>query len=124
MEHSDLNIRNTRAMSLAPEPPPHFHMMDKPKSGKTMQYMPIFTGDSFLQAVNYPIIVVGWEKAKSGRVKRAWLKEFTDKERKKIGRYYGRFYKWYLVSGHPKQVACRLDTMNLLKRAVHFFATI
>ncbi len=86
--------------------------------------MPVFTGEQFKKIVVYPVIVEAWDKKKNGRRKRQWLKDFTDAERKKIGTYYGRFYRWYLVTGTPKHVMCQLNTIELLKKAVNFFASI
>ena len=117
------DVRNTRSMSLAPEPPAEFHMMDRPKS-KNVAFLPIFSDEAFSKLVAYGVIVEMWEKTKFGRVGRRWREEFTPAERAKVRRYYGRFYKWHLVSGPPKQIACRMSTMVLLQRAAHFFATV
>lgn len=116
-------VRNTRSMRMDPEPAEEFHMMD-PRSDAGMSLLPVWSGQKFLELVNYPIIVEMWEKKKFGRVQRRWLAEFTDAERNKISRYYGRFYKWHLVAGVPHHVSCQLDTLQLLQRAVAFFAGV
>jgi hypothetical protein len=110
-------------MSIWPESPEEFAMLDPP-ANRRMQLQPVFTGDMFKQAVAYPVLVEGWDKKKSGRVKRAWLKEFTEAERTTISSYYKRFYRWHLVTGMPAHVSCRLTTLALLQRAVNFFASI
>lgn len=115
-------IYNTWSMPLDPQSPEEYHELDPPKAGRGLRLMPVFTGDLFKQAVCYPVIVEMWEKAKCGRHKRRYHKEFTQAERNKIARYYGRFYKWHLVSGPPKRISMRLSTLALLQRAVNFFA--
>ncbi len=122
----DFDIRdqkNTRAMSLRPEPAEDFVSMDEIPN-RPMVLRPVFTGDKFKELVSYPVIVEGWEKSKYGRVRRAWHKEFTQEERNKIARYHGKFYRWYLVTGNPHRVSLRLTTLTLLQRAVAFFATV
>lgn len=120
---SDLDIQNTKQMSLAPQRGEAFNMMDTPTNNK-LDFYPVFSGAEFRSIVSYPVIVEGWDKRKHGRVGRAWIKEFTQAERNKIGKYYGRFYRWYLISGTPDRVLCKLNTVLLLKRVVNFFATI
>lgn len=80
------------------------------------------SGERFRRMVEFPVLVENWDKRKSGRGRRAWMREFTETERRKIARYYGRFYRWYLVTGTPRQVVLRIPTLQLLKRACHFFA--
>lgn len=85
---------------------------------------PVFSGEQFKKTVDYPVIVEMWEKKNSGRVRRAYLAQFTDDERTTLARYYAKFYKWHLVTGTPVRVMARLKTVQLLQRAVNFFATI
>ena len=118
-------IQNTRSMRMDPHPPAEFVMMDKPTVKRSgLQLLPIFSGESFNRAVAYQVIVEMWEKSKFGRVKRAFHSQFTEKERRKIGRYHGRFYRWMMVTGTPHKVALRLNTLHLLQRAVAFFASV
>lgn len=116
-----VDIRNTRSMCMDPDSPDEFHMMDRTDGGQ-IEFLPVMTGEMFGKLVAYPVIVEGWDKKKHGRHKRAWEATFTQAERNKIARYYGRFYKWYLVTGTPKRVSCRFNTMALLQRAAQFFA--
>ncbi len=117
--------QNTRQMSMEPDSPDQFVMMDRETGGgKAHSLLPVFSGDAFRKVLNYPVIVESWEHKKAGRVKREWEKEFTQAERNKIARYYARFYRWYLVSGTPKRVTCRVATLRLLQRAVAFFASV
>lgn len=117
-------IQNTRSMSLAPESPPEYVALDGHTSGKQMQLLPVMNGDYFRGQVNYAIIVECWDRSKYGRGRRQWLVEFTQAERNKIASYYGRFYKWHLVSGVPDKVSLHLSTLQLLQRAVAFFAAL
>jgi hypothetical protein len=70
--------------------------------------MPIFTGDRFRELVQYPIIVERWNHAagpvSGGRVRREWLKQFTEPERKLLGHYQQRFVRWHLATGTPGKV--------------------
>jgi len=116
-------MQNTRQMSLDPAPADDFAQLD-PNNCAGVELLPVFSGVAFLAAVAYPVLVEMWEKKKSGRVKRAWLATFTEAEREKIGRYHARFHRWHLVTGTPHHVSCRLATLQLLQRAVNFFAGI
>jgi len=116
-------VRNTRSRSMDPEDPETFVEMDAVTAGRRgLKLKPVFSGETFQQAVRYPVIVENWEKVKAGRHKRRWEATFTQAERNKISKFYGRFYKWYLVSGTPERVSLRLNTLTLLQRAVNFFA--
>lgn len=86
--------------------------------------IPTFSGEEFARRVAYPVIVEAWDHKNYGRGKRGWLTTFDENERKLISSYYAKFYKWYFVKGTPRKVTCRLKTVNLLQRAVNFFATI
>lgn len=119
----DTDLRNTRQMSMATEPQPELAMLDVPRN-KKIQLLAVFSGDEFLRQVQYPILVEAWRKKEAGRVKRGWQTTFTEAERKTISSYYARFYKWHLVSGTPANVSCQLKTLQLLQRAVQFFAEI
>lgn len=114
-------MENTWSTDMRPGSPEEFVMMDATDGGK-LELLPVMMGELFLKAVNYPVIVESWQKVKAGRHKKAWEAAFTPAERNKISRYYGRFYRWYLVTGHPRRVSCRPRTIVLLQRAVAFFA--
>lgn len=117
-------VRNTWAMDMSPQRQEFMGDLDAFESRAGLDLLPVFSGEMFKEAVNYPIIVEMWDKKKAGRVRKAWEKEFTEAERNKVARYYGKFYRWHLISGTPKRVALRLNTLQLLQRAVHFFATV
>ena len=77
-----------------------------------------------LEALQTAVVVEGWKHIKYGRVKRAWLKEFTEKERAKAGVMYREFYRWHLVTGIPQHGrAMRLETYEFIKRLCNFFGT-
>ena len=83
-----------------------------------------YTRDEINYEIPFPVIVENWEKRLTGKGKRAYHETFTPKERKSIGMYYPRFYKWYLVKGVPKDCIFLLRNIELLKRAGNFFACI
>jgi len=114
--------RNTRSMDMRPESPAEYSQLDELQDGKAMTLLPVFSGEAFQKAVVFPVIVEAWDKKSAGKHKRRWEATFTPAERKKIAIYYGRFYKWYLVSGVPRKVSVRLNTLTLLQKAVNFFA--
>lgn len=114
-----------RGMPLAPQPAPAIDIEASALENIDQQGLtlaPVFSGESFLKAVCYPVIVEGWEKAKCGRQRRRYLAEFTEAERNLLGRYHHKFYRWHLVTGTPQRVLLRLQTLHLLQRAVNFFA--
>lgn len=125
MQNDDFGvlIRNTRSMDMQPRSPDEYASLEDGYRGE-VELMPTFTGRAFSRAVAYGVIVEMWEKTKFGRVRREFHKAFTQAERNKIGRYHGRFYRWLLVSGVPDRVTCRMGTLELLRRAVAFFASV
>ncbi len=115
--------RRTWDMDLRPTPPDEYAELDVVSIDRGgLRLLPVFSGEKFRELVAYPIIVERWAIKGCGRGKRRWLAEFTAVERKKISKYYGRFYRWYLVSGTPDRVSMRLSTLELLQRAVAWFA--
>jgi hypothetical protein len=78
--------------------------------------------------LQYPVMVMAWHKAvgagASGRKREAFKKEFNEKERRILSRYYSRFHRWYLVTGPPQKCSIKATTYALLQRAIQFFATI
>jgi len=99
-------------------------LSEQPSGGTAaprVEFMPVFSGESFLRALTYPVIVEAWKKKNSGRGKRAWLAEFTETERDLICKWHAKFHDWHSVSGTPDRVAMKLTTLELLQRAVDFF---
>lgn len=76
-----------------------------------------------LNKLQYPIIVERWDKKNDGKLKRLFKQEFTTKERQKLYELQKLFHNWYLVKGTPKMKQFNPNTVDLIKRAVHFFAT-
>lgn len=112
---------NTRSMNMRPESPDECFMDDF--ADKEFSLQPVFSGEKFLQVVAYPVIVESWDRVLSGgQTKRNYQHTFTEAERKTISRYRSKFHRWYLVSGTPKRVMLKLSTLELLQRAVAFFA--
>lgn len=78
-----------------------------------------------LQALQLPIIVEQWEKKKTGRRRAQYQAAFNEKEREALEYWYPIIYRWYLVTGFPDYRIFRsLETVNLLRRAVNFFASM
>ena len=88
------------------------------RDGDPVRLVPSFSFDKFRSLVQYEIIVECWKHKESGRGKRRWMAEFTDKERATISRYYKIAYKWYLVDGPSKRVSMHMSTLQLLAKAV------
>ena len=79
----------------------------------------------FRRLVHYQVLVEGWDKAKHGRGRRNYLKEFTEEERALLSRYQVKFRDWYLGSGPPAyKIRVRIGHLHTLQRAVAFFAAI
>lgn len=114
---------NTRSMSMSPMRSDGHAEMDLPSSAGVSLRL-VLSGDVFRGVVPYPIIVESWDKRRFGRVRLRWESEFTKAERRGISNYYARFYRWYLISGTPHKVTMQPKTVDLLRRAVDFFASI
>lgn len=77
-----------------------------------------------------PILVEGWKNKSFGRGKRKFEAEFSLAERELLDALYPTFHSW-MMRGAPLRWAVpgnRLTechtTLDLIKRAVHFFATL
>lgn len=87
-----------------------------------MRLLMLFSREE-INRTGYPVIVEGWDKRKSGRVRRAYLETFSEEERNSLTRIYPKLYRWYLVTGVEEGVlSCK--TYELIKKAANFFATI
>lgn len=116
-------MQNTRSMDLRPQSPQDFVDMD-PKATQDVAVMVTYSGEAFGRLVQYPVIVEAWDKVNCGSKRRKYNAAFTEAERRLLTLYHGRFFRWYCVSGSPTRVACRLKTLEMLQRAVNFFASI
>ena len=98
---------------------------EEQRNEEPVKMMPTFRGDYFGKICQYPIIVEAWKKIESaGSRLRRYHAEFDEKERKVIRFWYNRFYRWYLVTGAPDHITMKLNTLDLLRRAVAFFASV
>jgi len=78
-----------------------------------------------LATLHTPIVVEMWDHRLFGRVKRAWLKEFDERERRKAKRWYNHFYQWHLIKGIPDDYVFRsIEDIEFVKRLVNFFAMV
>jgi hypothetical protein len=91
---------------------------------RKLSLVPVFSGGAFRSIVDFPVIVEAWDHKRDGLRKRRWLAEFNESERKRLGSWHGKFYRWYLIDGTPHHVKCKLSSVQLLQRACNFFATI
>ena len=85
--------------------------------------------DDICQHFQFGCLVEMWDNVvgrhASGSKRRKYHTEFTEAERKIISRWYKKFYRWELVTGVPEHIDFRKpETVSLLKRAIHFFATV
>lgn len=122
-DHDISDCQNTWAMSQDPQLQPDYCDMDGvPSVQQALRVLTVFSGQMFSELVAYQVIVENWDKRKFGRHQRRWLKTFSKAERRKIGKHYAKFYKWYLISGVSRTVMARTSTIVLLTRAAAFFA--
>ena len=110
------------------EPPEHrteFEDLDSSmNSSKAVAFVMTIRGDEFARTFPYAVIVEMWDKTKYGRVRREWQKQFSEAARKLISTWHTKFRKWHLQTGMPERVAIRPTTMELLRKALNFFATV
>ena len=87
--------------------------------------LPVMTGEYFKRQVSYGVIVESWDRVgRCGSKRRRYNAAFTEAERRVLGKYHQKFYKWEMRTGTPRRVAMRLATLRLLQRACEFFASI
>ena len=69
------------------------------------------------------VLVECWHHKEYGRVKRAYVAEFTDTERVALGKIHTRAWNWIMRRGTPDRVIMSCRNYTLLVRAASFFAT-
>ena len=122
------NISEYRAVSPLPGEPFYVDPESLPNANETtMKLLMIVSSDDMAKLGN--VVVEVWDhvvgSGAAGSKRRAYRKEFTEAERKKIGSWKALYWKWYLRSGYPyKGVTMTVATYNLLRRAADFFATV
>ncbi len=95
---------------------------EKPMDGAEVRLIAKF-GPAYISPLF--VIVENYGHKSFGRGKREYLANFTEAERKIISRWYGILYDYHLRTGIPiNGVAMSLETLELLRRAANFFATI
>lgn len=77
-----------------------------------------------LSTLHTSVIVEGWDKRLHGRVKRAWLAQFSEQERRTAKKIYDTAYRWYLVKGIPQEYMMRSKTLELIYKLTNFFGGI
>lgn len=114
-----VDVQNTWAMSLAPDSPDLYASLDT-MTGGDVKYLLVMRGTVFNQFVHFQVLVECWPWLKHGSRRRKYRQAFTAAERNKLAKFYGRFYRWHMVSGVPDRVAVRPQTVHLLQRAIEF----
>lgn len=107
-----------------PTPVPVLNDDDQNSQVPDFEFMPVWSSAAFRRACQYPVIVENWDKRLHGSKRRKYHAAFTEKERATIARWQTKFSDWYLRSGTPTRVMMKLETFDLLRRAVHFFASV
>ena len=85
--------------------------------------------DEISRTFQYGCMVEVWDhvvgRGASGSKRRKYHAAFTEAERRTISQYHTQFYKWYSVTEPPDHIYFRKSvTVDLLKRAIEFFATV
>lgn len=114
-----VDVQNTRNMSLVPDSPDHYSSLEE-LTGGDVKCLLVMAGRVFNQFVHFQVLVECWPWLKNGSYRRKYQQAFTQAERNKLARFYGRFYRWTLISGVPDRVAVRPQTVQLLQRAIEF----
>lgn len=114
-----VDVQNTRNMSLVPDSPDHYSSLEE-FTGGDVRCLLVMAGRVFNQFVNFQVLVECWPWLKNGSYRRKYRQAFTQAERNKLAKFYGRFYRWQLISGVPDRVAVRPQTVHLLQRAIEF----
>lgn len=76
-----------------------------------------------LNQLHTSVVVQMWDKKSGGRIRRAWLVEFNEEERKRAAYYYKMFYSWYLVKGTPQSHFFKPGQLQFIERLVNFFGS-
>ena len=77
-----------------------------------------------IRDLGYPIMVESWGHKNFGRGRREYLARYSEQERKKLGEWHSKFYRWYLVKGPPQTLRIKPETFRFLQEAIDFFASI
>jgi len=73
----------------------------------------------------FGVIVEMYDKKAHGRVRREYLKQFTEAERNVMSAWYLKIYAWFMRSGIPRGgVRMSIQTYCTLCRFADFFATV
>lgn len=111
------------ARNIFDEEPEEIEILDEPVDIglKGVRIMFVYN-DSVIRKLF--VIVERWNHRLSGKCKREYHKQFTEKERKKIAQVQTKLHRWYLVTGIPANgVTFHPGTMKLMIRAANFFAS-
>lgn len=81
---------------------------------------------SELDSLQWEIIVECWKNVMQSNSRRTkYCQQFSNEERKIIHHYYKSvFSPWFYKGGTPNEREMTTNHYHLIKRAVHFFATV
>ena len=105
-------------MEYSPDRRQQFEIVDEPRSFVVLAW------PRDMISPHAHVLVECWDHKRYGRVKRAYLKEFNDSERARLGKLHTRAWVWVMRRGVPDRVVLSAGNYNLLVRAASFFATI
>ncbi len=76
--------------------------------------------------IPYAVICEGREGARwnTGRRRRRWCEEFSEKERKAASRLFALAHRWYLVKGAPDKVMMTPETYALWNKLGAFCTSL
>ena len=88
-----------------------------------------FERDEISKTFQFGCMVEMWDhvvgRSASGSKRRKYHETFTEAERKIISKWHTQFHRWHLVSGVPDHIYFQKPkTVDLLQRAIAFFATV
>lgn len=68
------------------------------------------------------VVVENWKSKSHGRVRRLWLKTFSETERKAATKIYQKLRRYEHSTGYPEWIKMSWESYNLLKSMAAFFA--
>lgn len=91
-----------------------------------MKTMLIFTGDEVRELIPYGLICETRYGCRwgTGKVRRAWLSTFTEKERAACSKLFSTSYSWFLTKGVPNEVHMMPETYKLWQKLGTFCASV
>lgn len=85
-----------------------------------------FSHDEINREIPYAVVCEAREGVRwdTGRRRRRWLAEFSEKEREAASRLFSLAHRWYLLKGVPREVLMTPETYNLWTKLGAFCASL